>query len=236
MTERHTIPVADDESVVAVHHEADADDWLVFCHGFLSDKSGSYEERCERAVVEGYNAIRFDFRGCGESDGAFIDQNLSTRIADLQAVVDYFEVPSYTVFGSSFGGKTAFHAAVDDDRIEAIITRAPVTYNRAFAPAREAVDSAGVYQYDEDYAIDERFFEDFDTYAFADVTECLDVPVAVFHGREDASVPLSDSLEAVGELAADAFLQAYRGEGHRFSESAEDRLREQTFDWLARTR
>ncbi|WP_336134405.1 alpha/beta hydrolase family protein [Natronomonas amylolytica] len=236
MTTRHTIPVADDESVVAVHHEADADDWLVFCHGFLSDKSGSYEERCERAVAEGYNAVRFDFRGCGESDGAFVDQNLSTRIADLRAVVDYFEVPSYTAFGSSFGGKTAFHAAVDDDRIEAIITRAPVTYNRAFAAAREAVESAGVFRYDEEYVIDDRFFEDFDTYAFADVAERLDVPVAIFHGREDATVPLSDSLDAVGALSTDTLLQAYREEGHRFSAATEDRLREQAFDWLASAR
>jgi pimeloyl-ACP methyl ester carboxylesterase len=236
MTERHTIPVADGESVVAVHHEADSDDWLVFCHGFLSDKSGSYEGRCERAVAEGYNAVRFDFRGCGESDGAFIEGDLSTRIADLRAVVDYFDPPAYTVFGSSFGGKTAFHSAVDDDRVEAIVTRAPVTYNRAFAAAREAVDSAGVFRYDEEYAIDERFFEDFDTYAFADVAERLDVPVAVFHGREDASVPLSDSLDAVGALSTDTFLQAYRDEGHRFSEAAEDRLRERAFDWLARSR
>jgi pimeloyl-ACP methyl ester carboxylesterase len=236
MTERHTIPVTDEESVVAVHHEAESDDWLVFCHGFLSDKSGSYEERCERAVAEGYNAVRFDFRGCGESDGAFIDQNLSSRIADLRAVVDYFDPPAYTAFGSSFGGKTAFHAAVDDPRVEAIVTRAPVTYNRAFDAAREAVESQGVFQYDEEYAIDERFFEDFDTYAFDDVAERLDVPVAIFHGREDASVPLSDSLDAVSALRTDTLLQTYRGEGHRFSESAEDRLREQAFEWLARVR
>ncbi|MFT4883268.1 MAG: pimeloyl-ACP methyl ester carboxylesterase [Natronomonas sp.] len=236
MPERHTVSVTDEESVVAVHHETTGDKWLVFCHGFLSDKSGSYEERCERAVAEGYNAVRFDFRGCGESDGDFIDQNLSTRIADLQAVVDHFDPPSYTAFGSSFGGKTAFHAAVDDDRVKALVTRAPVTYNRAFAAAREAVESEGVFQYDEKYAIDERFFADFDTYDFADVAEALDVPVAIFHGREDATVPLSDSLDAGGALSTDTFLQAYRGEGHRFSESAEDRLREGVFDWLARVR
>jgi pimeloyl-ACP methyl ester carboxylesterase len=234
--ERHTVSVTDDESVVAVRHEADSDDWLVFCHGFLSDKSGSYEERCERAVREGYNAVRFDFRGCGESEGTFIEGNLSTRIADLGAVVDYFDPPAYTAFSSSFGGKTAFHAAVDDDRVEALLTRAPVTYNRAFDAAREAVESQGVFQYDEEYAIDERFFEDFDTYAFADVAEALEVPVAIFHGREDASVPFSDSLDAVDALRTDTLLQAYREEGHRFSEGAEARLREQAFEWLARVR
>jgi pimeloyl-ACP methyl ester carboxylesterase len=235
MSERHTIPVTDEESVVAVHHEATGDDWLVFCHGFLSDKSGSYETRCERAVSEGYDAVRFDFRGCGEADRAFVETNLSTRIADLRAVLDYFGMSSCAVFGSSFGGKTAFHAAVDDDRIETLLTRAPVTYNRAFAAARDAVESTGEFRYDDDHAIDERFFADFEAYAFDDVADALEVPVAIFHGRADAAVPLSDSLDAVAALETDVLLQAYAGEGHRFSRDAEERLREQAFEWLARS-
>ncbi len=74
MVEHHEVPVAGGESIAAVHHEAPSDRWFVCCHGFLSDKSGSHERRCRRAVQEGYNGVRFDFRGCGESDGAFVDQ------------------------------------------------------------------------------------------------------------------------------------------------------------------
>ena len=52
----------DGERIAAAHHAADGDRWLFFCHGFRSDKAGSYEERCERAVEAGYDAVRFDFR------------------------------------------------------------------------------------------------------------------------------------------------------------------------------
>lgn len=234
MPEEHWIPVADGERVVAVHHEASGEDWLVCCHGFRSDKSGSYEGRCRRAVAEGYDAVRFDFRGCGEADGTFDESTLSSRVADLRAVVDHFDPGAYALFGSSFGAKVAVHVAADDDRVAALAGRAPLTYNRAFDEARATVATEGERRYESGHVIDERFFDDLDGYAFADAADALDVPVALFHGRADDSVPLADSLDATAELDTDVLLRAYAGEGHRFSEAGEDRLRDELFDWLAR--
>lgn len=237
MPESHPVdvPVDGGETVAAVHHAPDlpTDDWLVFCHGFRSDKSGSYERRCQRAVEAGYHAVRFDFRGSGESDRAFVDATLSTRIADLRAVLDHFEPDSCAMFGSSFGAKVALHHAISDHRVEAVVGRAPVTYNRAFGDYRELVAEAGTLRIDDDHAVDEAFFEDFDRYDFDDVATAIDVPVALFHGTDDASVPVADSLDAAAALETDVLLQKYRGEGHIFSETAEGRLLRQTFDWLA---
>jgi pimeloyl-ACP methyl ester carboxylesterase len=231
MPTTHRLPVTD-EAVVAVHHQAPTDDWLVFCHGFRSDKSGTYEGRCERAVEAGYNAVRFDFRGCGAADGAFVDQTLSDKLADLRAVVDYFDPDTYALFGSSFGGKVGFHAAADD-RVTALATRAPVTANSAFDAVRHTVESEGVYAYDTGDRIDGRFFEDLDAYPFEDVVDDLSVPVAIFHGAEDESVPVADSFDAAAALRTDVCLQKFAGEGHRFSRSAERTLRTRLYDSLA---
>jgi pimeloyl-ACP methyl ester carboxylesterase len=232
MQERHEVSV-EGERVVAVHHDAPTDDWLFFCHGFQSDKSGSYESRCERAVTEGYNGVRFDFRGCGESDRAFHEQTLSSRIADLRAVVEHFDPGSYVVFGSSFGGKVAFHAS---DDAEAIATRAPVTDNRVFDDLRAAVvgDAATPTEGSEEIPPGDwtGFFEDLDRYPFAEAVAEVSVPVAIFHGRGDETVPLAHSIEATGELDGDVLLQTYAEEGHRFSREAEARLQDQLFDWL----
>jgi len=232
MSDTHSIPVTDGEAVVAEHHASAGDRWLVFCHGFLSDKTGSYEARCERAVEEGYDAVRFDFRGSGDSDRPFVESTLSTRLADLRAVVDYFEPTSYALFGSSFGGKVALHAATDD-RVEAVATRAPVTYNRAFDDYRAAVADAGELRIDDDHAIDERFFDDVAQYPFVDAADAIDVPVAMFHGASDTSVPIADTFEAAATLETDVMVSKFDGEGHRFSAAAERRLLDRLFAWLS---
>ena len=228
----HRVPVADGETVAAVHHDAPGDDWLVFCHGFLSDKTGSYEHRCRRAVARGYNAVRFDFRGRGDSDGRFVDQTLSDKLADLRAVVDHFDPPSYALFGSSFGGKVAFHAAVRDARVDAVAARAPVTDNRAFDDYRAAVERDGEYRFETGDRIDRRFFEDFERYEFADVTTSLEVPVAIFHGARDEAVDVAYSFDAASRLETDVLLERFDAEGHRFSTAAEERLLERLFHWL----
>ena len=236
MTTTHAIPVTGDEAVAAIHHEAASDGWIVFCHGFLSDKTGSYEGRCRRAVEEGFNAVRFDFRGCGESDGEFVDATLSSRIADLRSVLDYFDPGSYVLFGSSFGGKVAFHAAVGDGRVDAVVTRAPVTYNRIFDDLRSEVADGGGHRYETGDEIDARFFEDLDGYSFADVETRLDCPVAIFHGGEDESVAPTHSFQAADNLDTDVLVEKFESEGHRFSRGAEDRLRRRMFEWLATVR
>lgn len=220
MQTRHTISV-EGESVVAVHHEADTDRWFVCSHGFISDKEGSYETRCERAVAEGFQAVRFDHRGCGESDRGFGDQTLETRLADLRAVLEYFDPPRCVLFGSSFGGRVALQTAVGDDRVVAVGTRAPLTHPDPFEEYRSAASEA--------------FFAAFDRHPFAEVADELDVPVAIFHGRADETVDPAGSLDAAAALDSDILLQQYAGEDHSFSRAAESQMREQLFDWLAVT-
>lgn len=234
MPTNHRVSVASDERIAAVHHEAASTEWIVFCHGLISDKTGSYEGRCRRAAAEGFNAVRFDFRGCGESDGTFVDQTLSSRIEDLAAVVEYFDPASYTVFGSSFGGKVAFHTATTDDRVDAVVTRAPVTYNRTFDELRTEVAAAGEFQYDTGHRVDDRFFDDLDQYEFTAVEAALDRPVTIVHGGTDESVAPEHSYRAAERLDTDVLLLKFADEGHRFSRAAEAGLRDAMFDWLAR--
>ena len=236
METEHAVPVNGDEVVSAIHHEADAGDGsIVFCHGFRSDKTGSYVGRCREAVERGYDAVRFDFRGCGDSDGTFAEATLSARIADLEAVLDYFDPDPVVLFGSSFGGTVAFHRAVGDDRVEAVVTRAPVTYG-TFDDLRATIEAEGEVRFDDGRRIDARFLEDLDRYDFADVEAGLDCPVAIFHGSDDESVPVGDSFRAAENLQADVMVQTYVGEGHRFSREAESRMREQLFEWLSTAR
>ncbi|TMT86858.1 alpha/beta hydrolase [Haloterrigena sp. H1] len=240
MSQTHRVPITGAETgtdtepptVAAVHHEAESDHWLVFCHGLRSDKSGSYEQRCRRAVDAGYNAVRFDCRGCGESDGTFIESTLEARLTDLRHVVDYFDPDSYVLFGSSFGGKVALHTAAVDDRVTAVATRAPVTTAGTFDEYRATVERDGEWTFDTGERLDHRFFDALDRHPFDDVVATLSVPVAIFHGSDDAVVDPADSFDTAKRLETDVCLERFAGEGHRFSRAGERRLRDRLFGWL----
>lgn len=227
------IEVENSEAVAAVHHETDSEEWVFFCHGFGSNKEGSYERRAEKAVEEGYNAVRFDFRGNGESDGEFIDQSLSSKINDLEAVIEYFEPESYLVFGSSFGGKVALHHSAGNPDVEAVIGRAPVTYNSIMSKYRSVVKEKGKFQHHEGATIDQRFFDDLDKHKFDNISDSFRCPVAFFHGGADTTVHFENTAEAVGEIDTDVMVHKFEGENHSFTEEAEERMLEQIFDWIS---
>ena len=234
MPTHHRIPVTDGESVAAVHHPADGERWLLFCHGFGSDKQGSYERRCERAVAAGYDAVRFDFRGVGESDRSFPASTLSTRLADLRAVADGFGPETYAVFGSSFGGLVALHAAARDDRIAAVVCRSPVTDLSVYDERARRVREDGPIEHPSGYTVDERLFDDLNAFDTGAAAERISVPVAVVHGAEDDVVPPEGSFATAARLDGAVLVRQVAGEGHVFSEPAEELLWRVTLDWLDR--
>lgn len=231
MKKNHRVKVGREE-ISAVHHEADSDRWIFFCHGFGSNKEGSYEERCNIMAENGWNAVRFDFRGNGESDGEFMEETLTKRIDDLQAVVDHFEPEKYVFFGSSFGGKVVFHAAAEDDNVKAILGKAPVTYNEIMDKFRSVVEKKGEFEYIDDKPIDIRFFEDLDEYSFKEAVKNLDVPISIFHGSKDTTVKPRHSYKALKELETDVSLHKIEDEKHSFTESGEEKMMDEMVSWL----
>lgn len=231
MTEKHFIEVENEETVATVHQKANSDKWVFFCHGFGSNKEGSYKKRAEKMVEEGWNAVRFDFRGNGESDGKFIDQSLSSKIADLEAVIQYFGPEKYVLFGSSFGGKVVFHAATGLAP-EAVIGKAPVTYNTIMDKYKAVVEKKGKFTHHPGATIDERFYKDFQKHSFDNITQKLQVPVAIFHGSDDTTVHPEHSFKAAEALNTDVMIQKFEGEKHSFSKNAENYMIDQMISWL----
>ncbi|MEF8880813.1 MAG: prolyl oligopeptidase family serine peptidase, partial [Candidatus Nanohaloarchaea archaeon] len=180
---------------------------------------------------KGFNVVTFSFRGNGESDGDFIEQNLSSKIKDLEAIIKYFKPDRTILFGTSFGGKVAFHAAKDLD-VDAVIGKAPVTYNEIMDKFREAVENKGKFEYIPGKPIDERFFEDLDSYNFDRLADKLDIPVAIFQGADDTTVHPGSSFRAAEELKGDVLLEKLKGEKHSFSKEAKSYMFSQMVDWL----
>lgn len=231
MSKKHFIEVENNEELAAVHHESDSDKWIFFCHGFGSDKEGSYEMRCERAVEEGWNAVRFDFRGNGESDGDFIDQTLSSKIKDLEVVIEYFEPERYVLFGMSFGGRVVFHSAPELDP-EALVLKSPVTYNEVMEKFKVVVEEKGEYTHFGDKTIDHRFVVDLKENPFSEIIEKLNVPTAFYHGRDDTTVHPEFTWKVAQNLGKNTRVEMFEGEKHKMSDKTNEKLLDSMFQWL----
>jgi len=228
---KHFIEVENGEEVAGVHHEASSDKWMFLCHGFGGNKDRGNKGRAEAYNEMGWNTVRLDFRGNGESDGEFIDQNLSTRIEDLEAVMEYFSPEKCVLFGTSFGAKVVFHAAIKNN-VDGVAVKMPVTYNKTMSKFEAVIEEKGRFEYIDGKPIDERFMEDLKTYSFSDVENQLDVPVFISHGAADQTVHIENSIEALKNLDVDAQFQKLKGVKHSYSEEGKRKMNSALKAWL----
>ncbi len=64
---------------------------IIFIHGFAVDKheTAGYFDDLAKSLGETYRIVRFDFSGCGESEGRLEDKNYNTWSEDLKVTIDY---------------------------------------------------------------------------------------------------------------------------------------------------
>ena len=232
---KHFIEVENSEEVAAVHHEASSDQWVFLCHGFGGNKGRGNKDRAQAYNELGWNTVRLDFRGNGESDGEFIDQGLSSRIKDLEAVIDYFEPEKCVLFGTSFGGKVVFHTAIEND-VDGVIGKAPVTYNEIMNKFEQVIEEKGRFEYIDGKPIDERFMRDLKKFSFSDVEEQLDIPVFISHGSADQTVHIENSLNAIRNLDTDVEFQKLKGVKHSYTREGKIKMNSAVKAWLSNLR
>jgi len=107
---------------------------VVVCHGFVGSRIGKnrlFVKAARAFAAAGYAVLRFDYAGCGESEGEYgatgmddwIDQ---TRYAlDYVLDLDFVDPNRVTLLGHSLGGAVAVLAAARDKRVKTLALWAP---------------------------------------------------------------------------------------------------------------
>jgi alpha-beta hydrolase superfamily lysophospholipase len=102
---------------------------LMVLHGFGSNKDSPLVRTVTRMFTSlGYIALRFDMRGCGESEGARGRVICLEQVEDTRSAFDFLsrhasvQPKRIAVFGHSFGAAVAVYAAGTDKRIAACIS------------------------------------------------------------------------------------------------------------------
>ena len=193
------------------HLHAGAGPTIVFLGGFASTMDGTkasfLDERC-RAEARAF--LRFDYRGHGASDGAFVDATIGEWRDDALAMLDEVVHGPCLLVGSSMGAWIATLAArARPGRVAGMVTvaAAPDFTELLLRPALTATQKADLARQgwtprpsrygDGPYPIGRRLVEEGQHHRV--LTGPIDVPAPLraLHGLADPDVPFGLSLRLV---------------------------------------
>ena len=225
-----------DRPRLAYHHTPGAGPTVVFLPGYASDMTGAKAMALEGwARGSGRAFLRFDYAGCGASEGAFADQTLAGWLADVEAMLDWVAPVAgggpVVLVGSSMGGWLALLAA----------RRRPaqVVGLVGVAPAPDFTDWG--FSTDEKMALlqtgrlerpnphgpeptlyTRAFWSSGEANRLMFGTVAIDAPVRLIQGQRDADVPWERTVHLAGLLrSADVQTWLVKDGDHRLSREAD---------------
>lgn len=216
---------------LAVRAQPGSGPGLLFLPGYASDMRGSKAEAVAAwAAARGRACVRFDYSGCGESEGAFLDGTIGRWLADAAAVLDAHPGPTILI-GSSMGGWLALLLALArPEAVRALVLIAPapdftqwglvdtLTSDERAALARQGFfERANIYG-PEPTRYSRALIEDGAQRLLLARPVPFTGPVRILHGQADPDVPWRLSLDLAERLAsADVQLHLVKDGDHRLS-------------------
>ncbi|NIJ21744.1 pimeloyl-ACP methyl ester carboxylesterase [Sphingomonas naasensis] len=205
---------------------------VVFLCGYASDMNGTKALALEQwARARGQAFLRFDYAGCGESAGAFEEQNLASWRDDALRVIDAVVDGPVVLVGSSMGGWVMLLVAgARPARVKGLvgIAAAPDFTGWGYSDADKAVIRAeGRIEQPNDYGdqptvTTRGFWESGEANRVMDAAIDFDGPVRLLQGQRDAEVPWERAPMLAGLLRSDAVQTWLVKDGdHRLSRDAD---------------
>ncbi|HEX9965253.1 MAG TPA: alpha/beta hydrolase [Allosphingosinicella sp.] len=215
---------------------------LIFLPGYMSDMDGGKATALDAwAQAEGRAMLRFDYSGCGLSEGAFDEQTLSGWRDDTLAMIDSTEGPVLLV-GSSMGGWLMLLAALArPERVAGLvgIAAAPDFTEWGFDEAQKRtlrehgrLEEPSPYG-EAPYVTTRVFWESGESLKLLGGRIDIRCHVRLLHGLDDEDVPWRVSLRLAERLAsADVRTTVVKGGDHRLSRPSDIALLIETVEGL----
>jgi pimeloyl-ACP methyl ester carboxylesterase len=219
--------LARDGRRLARRHRPGRGPTIFFLPGYASDMDGGKASALDAwAAAEGRPMLRFDYAGCGLSEGDFEAQTLAGWRDDALAMIDSIEGPTILV-GSSMGGWLMLLAALArPERVAGLVgvAAAPDFTDWGFdAAQKRTIRDAGRLEelspYGDAPCVTTRaFWESGEALRLLGGEIGIDCPVRLLHGLDDADVPWRISLRLMERLrTADAGATLIESGDHRLS-------------------
>lgn len=215
---------------------------ILFLPGYASDMEGAKALALEAwAVGAGRTFCRFDYAGCGRSDGRFEDQTLTGWRDDALEILDLFSAPAILV-GSSMGGWIALMIARDHpEKVAALVGIAAAADFTDWGFSMDdkmkllqdgRIERPSPYS-DQPTVFTSRFWQSGEASRMTASEIAIDCPVRLIHGSRDRDVPLDRTMHLIHRIrSADIQTTLIKDGDHRLSRDGDIALLIRTVESL----
>ncbi|MGA4719881.1 alpha/beta hydrolase [Fictibacillus nanhaiensis] len=219
---------------------------IIICHGFTSTRIGVdrlFVKTAQALVKLGFAVLRFDYSGCGESEGEYGDNEFACFIDQTKEAISFgskltnIDKHAITLIGHSLGGAVAVCTAADDERISNVITWSAV--GNPFADIKEIVGYNGEHPVIDHlgYAITEEFLLSLQAYSPLEAIKKFRGRALFIHGTGDPVISsdycsdyYKESKKITGVTTS---MELIEGANHTYSSIKHfDQLISSTSEWL----
>ncbi|MFN4179630.1 MAG: alpha/beta hydrolase family protein [Armatimonadota bacterium] len=219
---------------------------VALCHGFTGNRIEAHRlfvKMARMLAASGIAALRFDFRGSGESEGDFEQVTVSGEITDALAALDFLrkqpeiDADRIGLLGLSLGGCVATCTAARDGKVKALVLWAAVADLKGLSErmppeARESLDKQGWIDFG-GWKVSKAFYED--AAKIDPLREALryDGAVLIVHGANDPVVPVDHAHRYHAAFQCTKRLHIVPEADHTFARlSWEEEVMKVTLEWF----
>lgn len=205
---------------------------LIFLHGLLSDKSGSKSlylyEYCKKNDL---NFLSFDNLGHGNSDGNFIEENISSWLSTAKKMINEYCTGDAILVGSSKGGWLSLLLSLKNiDKIKAQILLAPAPDFTEEIWKKLSDDDQNILKTKGFLYVSSETCSDHYPIAYQLILDAkkhlilnnktlnIKIPTIIIHGMKDHDVDYRNSLKIIDLIESEyCYLKLLKNSGHRLS-------------------
>ncbi len=204
---------------------------VALLHGFTGHRSEShfiFTKQARHLAGHGVAALRFDFRGSGESEGDFSEMTVEGEISDAAAALDFLsaqpeiDAARLGLLGLSLGGCVAACLSGRDPRVKVLVLwSAPANLRRLLekgaAEASQPISNIGGGYDIGGLLIGPGLIGDLLSLQPLEEVAGFSGPALVVHGTHDESVALENAHLYMDALSGEKRLLIVEGADHTFS-------------------
>ncbi|XP_062982900.1 palmitoyl-protein thioesterase ABHD10, mitochondrial [Elgaria multicarinata webbii] len=228
-----------DNPNLAYHKLKGKNPGVVFLPGLFSNMNGekalALEDYCKSV---GHAFVRFDYRGCGSSEGNIKESTLGKWRKDVLSVLDELTQGPQILVGSSLGGWLMLHAAIArPEKVAALVGIAVAAdylvaaFQQLPVETKKEIEEKGEWKlptkHNEEgfYSLPYELIQEAENHCVLSSPLPIKCPVRLIHGIKDEDIPWQTSLKvAENVVSGDVDVILRKAGEHRMKEKDDIKL------------